>query len=288
MKPDSLHTTIFLDSGDPMETKKILTILGFLDGQTTNPSLIAKSPGAKERLQKGEKFTQAEMLEYYKRTVSDIRSILPSGSVSVEVYADLTTTAEEMISQAQEMNTWIEGAHIKLPTTTEGLKAAHQLVGDGLNVNMTLVFSQEQAAAVYAATKGAKRGQVFLSPFIGRLDDIGLNGMDLIKNIITMYKESSDGHVQVLTASVRSLDHFKATLALGSDIITAPAALITEWAEQGMAIPSEYTYARKDLEQIQYQDISLEQPFGLYNVQHELTDKGLEKFAADWNNLISQ
>ena len=91
--------------------------------------------------------------------------------------------AEDMLPQGREMFSWIPNAHIKFPTSHEGLKAADQAVQEGLRVNLTLCFSQEQAAAVYAATKGAKKGDVFVSPFIGRLDDRGENGMDLIANI---------------------------------------------------------------------------------------------------------
>src|SRR3989344_4842731 len=102
--------------------------------------------------------------------------------------------------QGKEMFSWIPNAHVKYPTTKAGLEAAHRSIQEGMRVNMTLVFTQEQAAAVYAATKGAKRGDVFVSPFIGRLDDRGENGMDLIKNIIKMYR-GGDGHVLILGAS---------------------------------------------------------------------------------------
>lgn len=286
MKPANLKTKIFLDSGDPEETKSTIEMLGFLDGQTTNPSLIATSPGAKERLDAGNKFTADEVNEFYKDTVHKIRDIMPEGSISVEVYADANTTAEEMMQQGKGMYTWIKGAHIKLPTTAEGIRAARALVDEGYNINMTLVFTQEQAAAVYAATTGATKGQVFLSPFIGRLDDLGQNGMDLIRNIIRMYA-AGDGHVEVLTASVRSYDHFMATLAIGSDIITTPKKWIDAWVAAGMEVPVEDTYVREDLSPIVYQELALDQDPASYNIQHALTDKGLVRFAEDWNNLIS-
>ncbi len=98
------------------------------------------------------------------------------------------------------MFSWIPNAHVKFPTSREGLEAAGRAVKEGLRVNMTLCFTQEQAAAVYSATAGAKKGDVFISPFIGRLDDRGENGMDLIENIQKMYG-TGDGHVEVLTAS---------------------------------------------------------------------------------------
>jgi len=285
MKPTNLHTQIFLDSGDPQETKTMIEKLGFLDGQTTNPSLIAKSPGAQERLASGNPFTQQEVFEYYKTTVEEIRSFMPEGSISVEVYADADTKAEMMIEQGKKMATWIPGAHIKLPTNAEGLKAARALVDEAYNVNMTLVFSQAQAAAVYAATTGAKKGQVFLSPFIGRLDDIGQNGMDLIANVLKMYKDG-DGHVEVLTASVRSMEHFLAAIALGSDIITVPGKYLLAWQEGGMEVPTEYTYTREDLAAIPYEELSLTDDVSSYNIQHDLTDKGIEKFVADWKALF--
>ncbi|KKS52738.1 MAG: Transaldolase [Candidatus Magasanikbacteria bacterium GW2011_GWC2_42_27] len=277
MKPTNLHTQIFLDSGDPLETKAMIEKLGFLDGQTTNPSLIAKSPVAQERLASGNPFTQEEVFEYYKTTVTDIREIMQEGSISV---------ADVMIAQGKQMATWISGVHIKLPTTAEGLKAARVLVDEGYNVNMTLVFSQAQAAAVYVATIGAKKGQVFLSPFIGRLDDIGQSGMDLIENVLKMYKEKGDGHVEVLTASVRSMEHFLAAIALGSDIITAPAKILSAWKENGMNVPTDYTYTREYLSQIVYEELSLTDDVSSYNIQHDLTDKGLEKFVADWKALF--
>ena len=290
MRPENLKTRIFLDSGDPNETKAALSALGFLDGQTTNPSLIAKHPATA-----GKKFGADELLNFYEKVVKEVSALIPSGSVSIEVYSDSTTSAEQMYEQGQEFFKWIPnpapeqarygaGAHIKYPTTLEGLKAAEISVKNGLRVNMTLVFSQEQAAAVYAATLGAKTGEVFVSPFIGRLDDRGENGMDLIKNIIQMY-QAGDGHVQVLTASVRSMEHFFQAIKLGSDIITSPLKILKEWAEQKFPI-SNSQFSKTNLKPIGYQEIALTKPWQQYNLAHELTDKGLEKFSQDWNGLI--
>jgi len=117
MKPVTLKTKIFLDSGDPKDTEFILSILGFLDGQTTNPSLIATSPGAKRRLEKGEKFFKEELLNFYKETVQKISALIPEGSVSIEVYADSTTLTKDMFLQGKEMFSWIPNAHIKYPQT---------------------------------------------------------------------------------------------------------------------------------------------------------------------------
>lgn len=302
MRPKNLQTKIFLDGGDPAETREIIELLGFLDGQTTNPTLIAKNPEAKARLTRGEKFASAEIYDFYRGVVQELSGMMPQGSISIEVYADRLTRAEEMLKQGREFFTWIPNAHIKYPTTAEGLKAAEQAVKEGMRVNMTLCFSQAQAAAVYAATRGARKGQVFVSPFVGRLDDKGENGMDLVKNILRMYRYAESpgagdgaphrGHkpsgawVQVLTASVRTMEHFMYALALKSDIITAPGKILHEWAAQGMTVPEQYTYDAMALKSIPYQDIGLTKPWQEYNIIHELTDIGIQKFSDDWNSLI--
>jgi transaldolase len=288
MRPKDLKTRIFLDGGDPHETREILDLLGFLDGQTTNPTLISKNPQARKRLEKGEKFTAEEILNFYHFVVREISALMPQGSISVEVYADPFTFAEEMLTQGRKMFSWIPNAHIKFPSSQEGLKAAQQAVKEGLRVNMTLCFSQEQAAAVYAATLGAKRGTVFVSPFIGRLDDRGENGMDVIANIIRMYGHG-DAHVEVLTASVRSIDHLLYALKLGSDIVTAPFAILKEWGEKGLPMPGQdYVYDPKNLKSIPYKEIKLTRDWKEYNIKHDLTVKGMEKFSADWNALIKE
>lgn len=286
MRPTALATRIFLDGGDPRETEEAIRVLGFLDGQTTNPTLIAKHPYARERLARHSKFTKEEIFAFYKKVVAEISLLIPHGSVSVEVYADAETRAEDMLVQAEEMNSWIPNAHVKFPTTREGLVAAEIAVSRGMRVNMTLVFTQTQAAAVHVATKGATKGQVFVSPFVGRLDDRGENGMDLIKNIKEMYK-AGDGHVEVLAASARNLDHFLYALHLGSDNITAPLAILKEWAECGMPIPGEdFIYDAKTLAPIPYQTLDTSQDWNHFDISHELTDKGIERFANDWNALI--
>ena len=247
MKPDNLKSKIFLDGGDPEESKEFISRFGFLDGQTTNPSLISKNPDARARIERGEKFTTTEILDFYREVVQELSALIPKGSVSIEVYADSTTTAGEMLKQAEEMFSWIPNAHIKFPTTQEGLKAAEQGIKKGIRANMTLCFTQEQAAAVHAATRGAKKGDVFVSPFVGRLDDRGENGMDLIAHILDMYR-GAQSHVEVLTASVRTMDHFLYSLSLGSDIITAPFKVLVDWAQAGLKVPSgDYVYNKGDL-----------------------------------------
>ena len=285
MRLDNLKTKIFLDSGDPKETREIIKLLGFLDGQTTNPTLISKNPEAKKRLEEGRKFTKEEIFSFYRNVVSKLSALMPRGSISIEVYADKSTSSEQMFKQGKEMFSWIPNAQIKYPTTEEGLKAAERSVKEGMRVNMTLCLTQEQAAAVYAATLGAKKGQVFVSPFVGRLDDIGENGMDLIKNIITMYKKG-DGHVEVLAASIRSMDHFLYSLKLRSDIITAPLKILKVWGEKGMPLPSEDFAYKTSLKQIPYQKINLNKSWQEYNTVDELTEKGMEKFSMDWNGMV--
>jgi len=286
MRPQALKTRIFLDGGDPGETREIIDTLGFLDGQTTNPTLISKNPEARRRLEEGRRFSESEIIGFYKDVVRKISSMIPEGSISVEVYADISSTADAMLAQGREMFSWIPNAHIKFPTSKEGLKAAGQAVRERMRVNMTLCFSEEQAAAVYAATSGAGRGDVFVSPFIGRLDDRGENGMDLIRNIIEIYKKG-DGHVLVLTASVRSMDHLFYALSLGSDIITAPFAILREWGRAGLKVPGDdFRYEAKGLKPIPYKNTGLTGSWEEYDIAHELTVKGMERFSADWNSLI--
>ena len=292
-------TKIFLDSGNPQETREILKSLDFLDGQTTNPSLIAKSPKIDEVLKRGEKVSLDEAYKLYKEIITEISQLLPQGSVSVEVCIDENTSVEKIITEAKELFSWIPNAHIKLPITAACLEAAEKLVKMGVRLNLTLCFSQEQAAAVYAATQGAYKGQVFISPFVGRIDDRGENGMDLIKNIVEMYK-NGDGHVEVLTASVRNLNHFLEGLRLGSDIITVPFKVLTEWIAQEMPMPASlnppiggeggsdenFVYNSVEFKPILYQEINLNQDWKNFNISHELTDVGIKKFIADWQSFI--
>ena len=286
MRPKELKTKIFLDSCDPKETKEIISILGFLDGQTTNPTLVTKNPYAQDRLLKGDKFSKEEIFDFYKKNIIEISKLIPDGSVSVEVYADENTKAEEMFQQGEEMFRWIPNAHIKYPITKVGLLVAEKSIKNDMRVNMTLCFTQEQAGAVYSATIGAKKNNVFVSPFIGRLDDIGINGMSLIENIIKMY-EKGDGHVEVLSASVRNMTHFMASLALGVDIITAPIAILKEWGELSMPIPKNFSeYDFSSLKNISYENIDLNKHWENFDITNELTEKGIKRFASDWNALI--
>jgi transaldolase len=279
-------TKIFLDSGNPADTREILEKLGTIDGQTTNPSLVAKHPKAQEYMASGN-VSESQILELYREIIQDMRNQLPKGSISIEVYSDQETTVETMLAQALEMNTWIDNPHIKLPTTSAGLQVAHQLVGQGINVNMTLCFTQQQAMAVHAATLGAKPGQVFVSPFVGRLDDLGQNGVELIENILKHYK-AVDSHVSVLAASIRSLEHFYELFCIETPIITVPKPVLTMWVAEGAEMPVEdFSYDPENLAPIPFEEIDYDQGWQAYNLEHELTTSGIEKFAADWKKLFN-
>lgn len=284
-RPSNLKTRIFADCSDTNQTKELLQLMGFLDGQTTNPTNFVKSAEMQERIAKGEKFSKDELIELYKKKVQEISALIPQGSVSIEVYADATTSAEQMLLQAHKMYQWIPNAHIKLPTTHEGLRAAELLVSEGKRVNMTLCFSEEQAAAVYAATRGAKKGTVFISPFIGRLDDDGLRGIDLIQNIVEMYK-SGDGHVEVLAASIRGAEAVSDSIGVGTGILTATFDALKKWTEAGMPVSTPEEIAARPGAKIEYKEISLEKDWKEYSITHPKTDDGLKKFADDWNKTI--
>ncbi|MBI2436300.1 MAG: transaldolase [Candidatus Magasanikbacteria bacterium] len=287
-RPVNLKTKIFLDSGDPQETREALELLGFLEGQTTNPSLIAKNPELKKKLGVGEALSLQDINEFYKKVVTEISDMIPEGSVSVEVYADAHTSVEEMLAQAHAMNTWIPNAHIKLPITKSGLESAQILSQEGVRLNMTLCFSQEQGASVYSATQGRSKGDVFLSPFIGRLDDRGEDGMNFIQNMVRMFA-TSDGHIELLAASARTYAHLLECLRLEVDIVTLPIKIIREWVDHGLEMPgAEFVYDAGVLKKLAYETVDLNQSFHTYNIQHDLTDAGLAKFASDWNGLISK
>jgi transaldolase len=284
-KPSFLNTMIFLDSGNPDETRLALAMLGFLDGQTTNPSLVAKNPHVLE-LQKSSHFTSETIWEEYKKVALEVKNVIPKGFISVEVYADGETGYDAMLAKAHELASWFPGIFVKLPATKVGLQVANILVKEGICVNITLCFSQEQAAAVHAATKGARKGQVYISPFIGRLDDIGINGLDLIENIVRMYR-AWESHVMVLSASIRTLDHIIGSIQKGTDIITIPLPIIEQWkqSEEFEKDPMVYVLPASNLKPITYKDLK-EGLVESYDLHHELTDKGIEKFSSDWKKLF--
>jgi transaldolase len=282
------NTKFFLDSCDPNETKLALETLGHLDGQTTNPTLLVKNPAVQARLNGG-KMPEKELLELYKAAIIKVSNLIPNGSVSIEVYADWNSTKEDLLVQANEFYTWIPNAHIKFPTIKSGLEAAEEFVNNGGRVNMTLVFSQEQALAVHNATKNAKnKGDVLLSPFLGRLDDINQNGIDLINNIRKMYSEL-DSKVSLLAASTRTLDHILGCLTpyqnIDCDIITAPLNLWQKYIENKNKLVG-FTYPESELKPILYEVLDYSKSWNEINIEHELTNKGLDRFVTDWKSVI--
>lgn len=285
-----LPSKIFIDGGDPEETAKAKKLLGYIDGQTTNPSLVTKNPTIKKYIESGKKFKKEELLLEYKKIVQEVAKVT-TGPCSIEVYAHKNSSAQDLLIQASEMFSWIPNAYIKFPIFKQGLEAAGKAVAEGIRVNMTLCFTQEQAAAVYAATKITK-SPLFISPFVGRLDDIGLNGMDVAVNILEMYRGLGDGHVHVLTASVRNLDHLLYALQLKSEAITVPFKVFEQWAEKKFILPDDkFIYdpnfgREKPLREIPYKELSLDLDIKEYDLHHDLTDKGLSQFAADWESLI--
>ena len=305
-----IPSKIFIDGGEPEETKLASEILlkhtgRPLDGQTTNPTLIAKNLLDKIQNPKSKsisnskfqdpKISEEEALGEYKRIVQEMSKIIPKGSISIQVFADQETSAEEMLEQANERNKWIPNASIKFPCTKEGLNAAGTACLT-MPINITLVFSQDQAAAVYEATlnptslklRGAQY-PIFISPFVGRLDDRGENGMDVVKNIKKMY-ENGDNHVEVLTASVRNVDHILYAIYLKSDIITIPFKVFKLWADGGFQTPDEnYRYERGNLKEIPYREnIVLGRDWQEYDLHHDLTMTGIERFYFDWMNLFNK
>ena len=285
-------TKILVDGGDPQETARVRQLLGFVDGQTTNPSLIAKNPEIQRRIASEHTLSPQEEKDEYRKIVQAISPLVGDAGVSIEVFADIDTTAEEMVTQGEEMFFWIPNAYIKYPCTGEGLRAAEMSVAQQIRVNMTLCFSQDQAAAVYAATRGSQ-GPVYVSPFVGRLDDRGENGMDLLQNIKKMYR-SGDGHVHVLAASIRHVEHMLAALALGVELTTVPAKILEEWAKRDFPMPDQdFGYkainARGEpLKPIPYKELDLKLPWQSFDIAHELTDTGIRKFVADYRSTLKR
>ena len=283
---------ILVDGGDPDETLKVKTLLGFVDGQTTNPSLIAKNPEIQQRITSGRSLTSQEEKDEYRKIVQAVSPLVGDAGVSIEVFADLGTTAEDMLAQGKEMFSWIPNAYIKYPCTREGLRAAQMSVPHQIRLNLTLCFSQEQAAAVYAATKGSKE-PAYVSPFVGRLDDRGENGIDLVKNIKTMYG-NGDGHVHVLAASIRHLDHLLAAFAVDAELVTVPAKVIEKWANSNFPMPDQkFAYQAvgangQTLKPIPYKGLDLNLPWQSFDVAHELTTQGIRKFVDDYRATLQR
>ncbi|CAH0118892.1 Transaldolase [Paenibacillus sp. CECT 9249] len=209
----------FLDTGNIDEIKRIHK-LGLVDGVTTNPSLIAKEG------------------RVFKEVIQEITSLV-KGPVSAEV---ISLDADGMIAEAREIATWADNVVIKLPMTEAGLEATYRLSQEGIKTNVTLIFNVAQGLMA------AKAGATFISPFIGRLDDIGTDGMELIRGlneVIRNYGYDSE----IIVASVRSLKHVEDAAIAGAHIATIPGSLL----------PSLW--------------------------KHPLTDIGIERFLKDWETV---
>jgi len=209
----------FIDSANIGEIREALS-LGMCDGVTTNPSLVAKE----------------------KRPFDDVvREILAAvtGPVSLEV---VSLDAAGMVTEAKKLAELGGNVVIKVPMTTEGLKATKILSGEGIDVNQTLVFSPVQALMA------AKAGAAYVSPFVGRLDDVAQNGMELVEQILGIY-DNYGFTTEVIVASVRHPMHVLKAAMLGADIATIPFGVIAQLAK------------------------------------HPLTDTGIEKFLADWKKV---
>ena len=210
---------IYIDSSDIKEIKEI-NKTKLVDGITTNPSLIAKQ--------------NKNIKTILKEICNEIK-----GPVSAEVTA---VDCEEMLKEAKILKKIAKNIVIKLPLTFEGLKACKELSAKGIKTNVTLCFSVTQALMA------AKCGATYVSPFIGRLDDIGKSGVGLIQDIRKVFDNYKDLKTKILSASIRNIDHVKEVAKAGSDIATIPPKVFHE----------------------------------MY--KHELTDKGLKIFLDDWNS----
>jgi len=207
----------FLDTADIDEIRN-LAATGMVDGVTTNPSLVAKTGRA------------------FSDIIAEICKIVP-GPISAEVTA---TDTDGMIAEGQKLATIADNVAIKVPLTQDGLRACKELSESGTMVNVTLCFSTAQAILA------AKAGATFVSPFVGRLDDTGTGGMDLISDIVEVYANYPEFETEVLVASVRHPIHVVEAARIGAEVVTIPPKILAQ----------------------------------LYN--HPLTDKGLAAFLADW------
>jgi len=193
---------IFIDTANLSEIRKAKA-LGLVDGVTTNPTLLAK---------------EGEETESLIRKISEE----VKGPVNVEVTG---TTSEEMLKEAKVMATWGEEIVIKIPITPEGLKTVKILSSEGIDTNVTLLFSAGQAILA------AKAGATYVCPFIGRLDDISFNGLELIRQIKGIYENYPNIETQIIVASVRNPIHVIEAGMLGAEIVTVPPAIIEQMAK---------------------------------------------------------
>ena len=283
MNQNNFSTKFFLDSADPNETRQLLTILKNLSGQTTNPSLVVKNPKIKDFYEKN-KIDNQKLFELYKEAIVEILEINPNLDVSVEVYADQKTSFQEILSQAKEIQAWNLGKNIrvKFQSTPNGIEAAIEYLKHNGKINMTLIFNQFQAAAIQKASENLQtKDNIVISPFIGRLDDIQENGIDLIKNIQKMYKKSNS-KIQILAASVRSERHLIECLNLKVDIITAGLESLKTISNLDL----NQKFQTPELKEIPYQKIDFNKTWQQIYKNDKLTEAGLIKFADDWNAVL--
>ncbi len=207
----------FVDTADVADIKD-LAATGLLDGVTTNPSLVAKAN------------------RDFKTIIAEICEMVP-GPVSAEVAAMDQAT---MLREAHTLAKIAKNVTVKLPLTWDGLKVCKALSSEGIKTNVTLCFSAPQALLA------AKAGATFISPFIGRIDDIGYDGMTLIREIRQIYDNYPALETEILAASIRTIGHVRDAAMIGADVATVPPSVLRSL------------------------------------VQHPLTDKGLQQFIADW------
>lgn len=210
---------LFLDTAQVEEIRKALD-LGILDGVTTNPTLVAKTGRG------------------FKEVILEICRLVP-GPVSAEV---VSTTAEGMIREGKELASWAPNIVVKVPLTEEGLKAIRVLAAEGIKVNTTLIFQPLQALLA------AKAGAAYVSPFVGRLDDVASGGMQLVADILTILRNYGY-QTEVIVASVRHPVHVLEAARLGAPIVTMPFSVLQQL------------------------------------MKHPLTEVGLQRFLADWEKV---
>lgn len=210
---------LYLDTANIQEIREAAS-WGVLSGVTTNPTLLAKEQGAD-----------------FKSTIQEIATLV-DGPISAET---ISLEAEGMIKEGLEYAQWHPNVIIKVPSTTEGLKAVYQLAKHTIRTNVTLCFNPVQALMA------ARAGAFIISPFIGRVDDIGVDGMQLIHEISAIYKQG-DIQTKILSASIRTPRHIVASAIAGADIATCPFNVLQQ------------------------------------SMKHPLTDAGIERFLADWNS----
>ena len=212
---------IFLDTANIEQIKQGVK-MGVVSGVTTNPTLAAKEGNTD-----------------YEALSKEICAIVP-GPVSVEV---LVEGVKPMVEQARQISTWAPNVVIKIPATAEGLEVTSALAKDGIKVNFTLCFSVNQALL------GALAGATYISPFVGRLDDIGHDGMQLVKDIVDVFKNYPEIGTEVIAASIRHPEHCLRAAKAGADIATVPYNVLMQM------------------------------------IHHPLTDIGISRFLSDWQRV---